>query len=402
MMTTPLTDEFLATVTRAVGVLLVAGLLLPLGRVTPGRFLRYWPVAWASLAVSLLSAYAAVRFPDHQGWALVGYAGFEFVFAALVWAGCLDVATGQPPRPLQIVILLGVAGAVVSGPAVLADARAALSLHAGLLAVLFLLALLATRRCEVTAHTPTVGLWVLRGSLAGLLALTAVETAYGGRSSFLHPDRAAMTPFNTLPVVLLEVMLAFGMVLLATDRMREQLEAANRQLQTAADELGRVARLDGLTGLLNRLGFETLLAGEDAPDSGCVAVIDLNNLKPLNDRHGHAVGDAALKVVARGLRTHFRVTDPLFRTGGDEFAVVMVGCGEDDLADRLRRLDESLLGQRLPGLPEAIDIVAAWGAAEFDSPAGLRAAYQRADAAMYERKRQLKARQPQAVLAGRR
>ena len=186
-------------------------------------------------------------------------------------------------------------------------------------------------------------------------------------------------------------MLAFGMVLLATDRMREQLEAANRQLRAAADELGRVARLDGLTGLLNRLGFETLLAGEDAPESGCVAVIDLNNLKPLNDRHGHAAGDAALKIVARSLRTHFRVTDPLFRIGGDEFAVVMVGCGEDDLVARLARLDESLRRQRVPGIPDEIDVEAAWGVAPFDSAAGLRAAYQRADAAMYERKRELKA-----------
>ena len=398
-MTAPLTDEFLATVTRAVGVLLVAGLLLPLGRVAPGRFLRYWAVAWAALAVSLLFAFTAVRFPDYHHWSLVGYAGCEFAFASLVWAGCLDAGTGQRPRPLQIVLLVAVAGAIVSGPAVVADARAALALHAGLLGVLFLLALLATRRCPVTTHTPTVGLWVLRGSLAGLVVMAVVETAGDGRSGFLQPGRSKVSAIDALPSVLLEVMLAFGMVLLATDRMREQLEAANRRLRTAADELSQVAMLDGLTGLLNRLGFETLLAGQDAPASGCVAVLDLNDLKPLNDRYGHAAGDAALKVVARGLRTHFRVTDPLFRIGGDEFVVVMADGGEDDVAARLGRLEESLLGQRLPGLPDAIDVVAAWGVAAFDSPAGLRAAYQRADAAMYERKRLLKAK-PLAGVAG--
>lgn len=389
-MTSPLTEDLLPTVTRAVGVLLVAGLLLPLSRVTPGQFLRYWAVGWAALAVSLACAFAAARMPGEPQWFLVGYTSGQVLFAALVWAGCRDAATSQRPQPMHLVVFLAVAGVAVTGPAVLADPRVTLSLHSALMAVLFLLALAATRRCPIATASPAVGLWGLRGSLVGLILLTTIEAARGGRAGFLLPDRPALTAFDTLPTVLLEVMLAFGMVLLATDRMREQLEAANRQLRSAADKLGRVARLDGLTGLLNRLGFETLLNGGADPQTGCVAVLDLNNLKPLNDRHGHAAGDAALKVVARGLRLLFRVTDPLFRIGGDEFAVVMVGCTEDDLTARLVRLDETLLGQRLPGVPEPVDIVAAWGVAGFTSPAELKAAYQRADAAMYERKRFLK------------
>jgi diguanylate cyclase (GGDEF)-like protein len=390
-----MTEEFLTTVTRAVGVLLVAVLLLPLSRVAQGTYLRYWAVGWASLAVGLLSAYASNRIPEYRTEFLILYCLSEFGFAWLLWIGCHDATGFRPIRWAQFSVITITAGYAVIGPLYFASSPVLFSLHTGLLTGLYLLSLLSTRRLPVTADSPTVGMWVLRFALLAMLILEGLQTLFGGvgHATFLRPNSLSQAePLDRLPDVLIEVMLAFGMVLFATDRMREQLQTANQKLQAAADELRHAAQLDGLTGLLNRLGFETMLSGgPDTPDSGCIAVLDLNNLKPLNDYHGHAAGDAALKILARCLRTNFRVSDPLFRIGGDEFVVVMDGCDENDLSERLKRIDQALLNQRLPRLTESQDIIVAWGVAVFRSASELPTAFQKADARMYERKRELKA-----------
>ena len=68
-----------------------------------------------------------------------------------------------------------------------------------------------------------------------------------------------------------------------------------------------------------------------------MAVVDLNFLKQINDTSGHAAGDAAIMHVARALRTHFRITDPIFRVGGDEFLVILEGGRSADLTLRPTR-----------------------------------------------------------------
>ena len=82
------------------------------------------------------------------------------------------------------------------------------------------------------------------------------------------------------------------------------------------------------------------------------------------------------------------MTDPVCRTGGDEFVVVMAGCTAAELCARLVGLEVELAGQRLPGAADPWDIHVAWGAAGFD--ADLHAAHAAADRAMYARKRLMK------------
>jgi diguanylate cyclase (GGDEF)-like protein len=141
---------------------------------------------------------------------------------------------------------------------------------------------------------------------------------------------------------------------------------------------------------LNRRALDELIRDPTPRPAGAVGVLDFNDLKPLNDRHGHAAGDVALQLVARALRVHFRVTDPLFRTGGDEFVVVMPGCSEADLAARLTQVDAALAGQRLPGLTGPTDLSVAWGVSAYAAPADLGPAVHKADEAMYRRKREQK------------
>jgi len=120
-----------------------------------------------------------------------------------------------------------------------------------------------------------------------------------------------------------------------------------------------MAYRDPLTGLWNRRYFEERLNEELSRSQRAglsrrfsVMVLDLNDFKATNDRHGHLVGDAVLKDVGDFLVTHLRHHDVACRTGGDEFSVLLPDLSADDcghLVDRLRRgLDTANAARRIP------------------------------------------------------
>jgi diguanylate cyclase (GGDEF)-like protein len=96
---------------------------------------------------------------------------------------------------------------------------------------------------------------------------------------------------------------------------------------------------DGLTGLSNRSAFIRLLDRHPADELTAVLYLDLDDFKPVNDTHGHALGDRVLAAVAKRLRHAVRPTDVVARLGGDEFAVLCPAIGDlaaaGLLADRL-------------------------------------------------------------------
>ncbi|RTL09596.1 MAG: GGDEF domain-containing protein, partial [Acidimicrobiia bacterium] len=95
-------------------------------------------------------------------------------------------------------------------------------------------------------------------------------------------------------------------------------------------QLNQAATTDHLTGLLNRRSFERELRSMPVDDGLPVLVLfaDLDGLKEINDRHGHAVGDAVLAAVAARLTSAVRSVDVVGRLGGDEFVVACPGLGD--------------------------------------------------------------------------
>lgn len=165
--------------------------------------------------------------------------------------------------------------------------------------------------------------------------------------------------------------------------------AVDRARQFASE-----ARTDHLTGLANRREFERVMEREVAlaerhKRTLSLMMIDLDNLKRINDRQGHRAGDAALRLVAQQLQRVVRASDVCARVGGDEFAVAMPETDTDrarDVVTRLRRaMQHVALSVKTPEQVEVSVGIASWRSGE-----DWQAAYQAADADLYEDKRQRK------------
>lgn len=401
--------SLVVTTFQTAGTLLIALLLRLLSRGVPGRFLHYWAMGWVGLAVGLvslnLSALIVPLIPASLAYlvqkpALSAYAIFQYVFGFSLWAGCRVYVWGIPLGRRDWWLF---APAVAFGgiaPAFLKDIDVLFPFHAGVFGGFCLLALLTTWGCKPDARQTTIGLRIVQIALAGMVLLFwhyAIVKVWLLKQS-PRPELEYLN-YEALYDALVQTLLAFGMVVLGTDSVRRELEAKNQELAKtnqrlaeASEQLAIAARTDPLTGLLNRRALDAMIAERaDLPFAGTLAVVDLNDLKKLNDIYGHGAGDAAIQLVARALRAQFRITDPVFRTGGDEFLVILEGGHASDLTGRLHSLDAALRGLRLPGVPTPVDLVVSWGMADFDTPGQLLEAFAAADVEMYACKARRKA-----------
>ena len=187
--------------------------------------------------------------------------------------------------------------------------------------------------------------------------------------------------------LILEILLGFGTMMVLLEGVRREVEAANRQLTTAHDKLELMARMDPLTEALNRHAFHSLLSRDTGTSvcevDGCVAVIDIDNLKPINDTMGHSVGDKAIRAVARAVRSLIRADDMLFRWGGDEFLVLMFKLHEEEATRRMQSLNDILERNGEQWIAETVKIRVSSGVCGFQSMNDLGRAIEEADRAMY-------------------
>lgn len=127
------------------------------------------------------------------------------------------------------------------------------------------------------------------------------------------------------------------------------------QLTLGRDQqrLEAIARTDKLSGLLNRHMFEPLVTqlaaqAQRRMEPLTLALLDIDHFKRVNDSQGHQVGDAVIRAIAQRLKAHTRDADPLFRWGGEEFLVLLPGCGIAEAQVRLEALRRDLRAHPLP------------------------------------------------------
>ena len=147
--------------------------------------------------------------------------------------------------------------------------------------------------------------------------------------------------------------------------------------------LAASAATDALTGLKNRREFERVLK-HTPRERYAVLAIDVDNLKPINDAHGHEAGDNVLRSVASVLGGLVRTGDVLARVGGDEFAALLAGAATDEAEKVAERMREAVHHVAVPEGHAGISVGCATGAAGDDAFATWRSA----DLAMYAAKRQ--------------
>lgn len=154
-------------------------------------------------------------------------------------------------------------------------------------------------------------------------------------------------------------------------------------------DLHALALVDELTGLANRRGFAFFAEAEIArarreERNPVVVFADIDGLKQINDQHGHAAGDLAIRVVAQAFKSILRESDIVARWGGDEF-VALIGEGGEGVAGQLgARLTGAISALRPAGVSYAVR--ASLGVSSLDASLPLTEAMERADAALYERK----------------
>src|SRR5690606_4688912 len=116
-------------------------------------------------------------------------------------------------------------------------------------------------------------------------------------------------------------------------RAHHELARAHAELAEAHRSLEEKSRHDTMTGMLNRESFFALLdRAQRKTDRGALLIIDADHFKRINDNYGHLTGDRALLEIAAAIRSAVRADDILGRIGGEEFAALIAGAGEDEAA----------------------------------------------------------------------
>jgi len=232
----------------------------------------------------------------------------------------------------------------------------------------------------------------LRASTRGMRPVT-VESTY----PVMVAPRWYETLWLRLLVLLLGALLIIAVIHLRTlllrrqaKRLQRQIDARTRDLQEANARLDQLAGTDELTGVYNRRRFLELAAGvcELAGDGdACLAVLDLDRFKQINDGHGHLAGDAVIRAVTDIIVGQCGPTDLVGRYGGEELVICMPDCDADRAVRAAERIRDALAASAVHYHDHAIRVTTSIGVAAIRRGESVEQWLSRADAALYEAKR---------------
>ncbi|MGV3743503.1 MAG: GGDEF domain-containing protein [Burkholderiaceae bacterium] len=174
-------------------------------------------------------------------------------------------------------------------------------------------------------------------------------------------------------------------------RLRARLLRKNNDLALAAARLTDLASRDELTGLWNRREFMRLLLEESrravrSQSSFCVAVIDIDHFKKVNDTYGHLIGDAVLHELAQLLESMRRATDSVARYGGEEFTLLLVNAKITTATVALERIRVQVMQHDWDVIAPGLQLTVSAGIAAWHPGETLTQVLNRADAALYKAK----------------
>ena len=377
-------DSKIGLLVQLSGVILIATLTLALRRSLKVTALRYWSNAWIFLCVALASLRFSFAFTTYtEPYYSIYFLG-EYIFGLLLVAGCRSLDGKfrlERGDESKVIPLLAVAIAL---PLLGSDFNLVFNIHSLILAAFFTIAFRSLKGSRVK----TLGWHVMRIALCLLVADFVQYFLVFSARQIWHIE-AGYLSYGPVIDLVLEILLGFGMVILLQEQVLDDIQKANEKITRAHERLERLVHVDPLTAAFNRHAFYGYLkkrGEENSSVSGCVGFFDIDDLKKVNDAHGHVMGDRVIRVVARSIRKVIRAEDLVYRWGGDEFFVIMLSLPAKSVADRMHRFDAMLKGVELHGLTRPMDISVSYGFVDFDKLEDLERAVKGADAAMYERK----------------
>jgi diguanylate cyclase (GGDEF)-like protein len=181
-----------------------------------------------------------------------------------------------------------------------------------------------------------------------------------------------------------EFILALSFFLAIIINTIEELQHINSKLVENQETLRSLVDFDPLTGLKNRRVMRKVIE-EVKNKKGVIAFMDIDNFKRINDKYGHTFGDRCLIGVARGLKNVFRVSDGLFRYGGDEFLVIVSNLTTQEVWNRL-----DLVNEKLKKIINGVELSLSFGISEFDVNSSFEKVLNEADDRMYNKKNNIK------------
>lgn len=387
--------SFIGTFVQLGGTLLLIALFSLLRRYTRRRlYFRTWANAWVALAIALFAV--VLRYNLMPVWgaapiveeALVTkltyfvYQTAKFCFYGLLVAGTLRYVRAAPgysaiTGAISFSFLYGALSVWRS-----ADLNEVVVWQTPVaIAALTYCSLLMLR---LPASRRSLGSTISGGFLAGGATLwTVYFMAFNLDSALAVGPLSKVVSYNTYLDLLWHISLGFGMVVILLEDMKHESDAAHAELAVAHNNLRRASFYDSVTGSLNRQAFAEGVGLEAAVATfGTVVMIDMDDLKQVNDEHGHGAGDGALRHLVNVLRGALRASDKLYRWGGDEFLLVFPGANAMLVTNRVR----NLLADAEPLELEdgtTFTLRVSLGGARFRSGEEIVSAIDRADRAMY-------------------
>ncbi|MDB5962931.1 MAG: diguanylate cyclase [Massilia sp.] len=335
------------------------------------RMLRYWAATWLLYSMGMLLMFG------------------------LIDGGLVDESAAKPLIRFGMTSILGCY--------LLIRASDALSLRPAQLAVMQ--ALLALT-CNIGAYAllgPVRGACLmvllvivvfctfsLRTRATMLLCLTAIAEL-GATMAWMvanHPDRYPARIEAVHLGVTAASLVAVSLLTGEMHKLRVRLKRQKEELLSAVDTIRTLATMDELTSLANRRHMNEVLGIEERrkgmPDRRvCIALLDIDFFKNINDRYGHAGGDAVLRTFAAAVRSELRAGDVLARWGGEEFLLMLPDTDLAEAARIVQRMADKVGAMQISEFDRALTITFSAGVVERCGDEPFADTISRADRAMY-------------------
>jgi diguanylate cyclase (GGDEF)-like protein len=220
--------------------------------------------------------------------------------------------------------------------------------------------------------------------------LAVAPVAFAGIGLMLGVIRPSFAVASDAAIGLLLVggsaTLAAATVLVTAGREITNLQGALAGIEDEHDHLLRLAESDPLTGCPTRQALRAWFERWEGGEPVSVVLIDVHELKRINQRHGHGAGDEALRLVAGVLKESIRPGDLVVRWGGDEFVAVLRGAGHDAAKRRFAGLIK-VLEQAAADFPYPDPLLVNWGVSSCAAASDISRALTEADRRMYAMRR---------------